>query len=200
MEDGFNNEVNCSNTCGYPSWIGDNYCDDVNNHCGCDWDGGDCCGSNINTAVCLACECLDPKDPNSCASNSGWIGDGFCDDGKNNEICQWDGGDCCGSNVVTTYCSACECLDPDAAASRKKRNVYLRSDITDANDKTTMLSPRKKRSINLQNNDGPSSGKILLINKYTFHHMFQNCFAFRKKWYHSGICLQDIDKWRPLLF
>ena len=26
--------------------------------------------------------------------------------------CNWDGGDCCGENVTTTYCKMCECLDP----------------------------------------------------------------------------------------
>ena len=41
-----------------------------------------------------------------------WKGDGFCDDGNNNEECKWDGGDCCGDDVVVTACSACECLEP----------------------------------------------------------------------------------------
>ena len=38
---------------------------------------------------------------------------GVCDDETNNEVCEYDGGDCCGSNVVTTSCSACQCLDPN---------------------------------------------------------------------------------------
>ena len=29
----------------------------------------------------------------TCAKPS-WIGDGTCDDATNNEICEWDGGDC----------------------------------------------------------------------------------------------------------
>ena len=37
------------------------------------------------------------------------IGNGFCDDATNNEVCEWDGGDCCGDNVNTDYCIACEC-------------------------------------------------------------------------------------------
>ena len=52
-----------------------------------------------------------------------WKGDNYCDDGNNNCGCEWDGGDCCGSNVKTDFCSACECLDPNAAGSRKKRNI-----------------------------------------------------------------------------
>ena len=50
----------CSGTCGNFDWKGDNSCDDQNNNCGCEWDGGDCCGSNVNTVYCSACECLDP--------------------------------------------------------------------------------------------------------------------------------------------
>ena len=42
--------------------------------------------------------------------NPDWKGDGHCDDDNNNEGCNWDGGDCCGANVDTTYCSVCECL------------------------------------------------------------------------------------------
>ena len=51
----------CYDICGSPTWKADNYCDDQNNNCGCDWDGGDCCGSNVNTNYCSACECLDPN-------------------------------------------------------------------------------------------------------------------------------------------
>ena len=42
-----------------PQWKGDNYCDDENNHPGCEYDGGDCCGDNVNTYYCSACECLE---------------------------------------------------------------------------------------------------------------------------------------------
>ena len=33
-------------------------------HCiifiGCDWDGGDCCGNNVDKRYCNDCQCLDP--------------------------------------------------------------------------------------------------------------------------------------------
>ena len=48
----------CTGTCQETKWKGDNSCDDGNNNCGCEWDGGDCCGSNVNTDYCSACECL----------------------------------------------------------------------------------------------------------------------------------------------
>ena len=37
------------------------------------------------------------------------IGDGVCNDETNNEGCSYDGGDCCGSNVITQYCTECIC-------------------------------------------------------------------------------------------
>ena len=40
-----------------------------------------------------------------------WYGDGYCDDENNNESCGYDGGDCCGEDVNTSYCSACICYD-----------------------------------------------------------------------------------------
>merc|ERR1719382_517091 len=116
-------------------WIGDMYCDDMNNNMDCNYDGGDCCGPNVNTEWCSDCQCLDPngdgggsggnsttggppaptsstnQPPASC--NSGWIADGYCDDVNNNVDCSYDGGDCCGSNVNTQYCSECQCLDPN---------------------------------------------------------------------------------------
>ena len=48
----------------------------------------------------------------------GWHNDGYCDDILNNENCAWDGKDCCGENVVTTYCSDCLCLDPSAPCGK----------------------------------------------------------------------------------
>ena len=42
-----------------------------------------------------------------------WPGDGICDDETNNEICEWDGGDCCGELVKTDHCKICGCFDPN---------------------------------------------------------------------------------------
>ena len=39
-----------------------------------------------------------------------WVGDGLCDDLANTIDCNFDGGDCCGPNVDTTYCTYCVCL------------------------------------------------------------------------------------------
>merc|ERR1712165_223708 len=44
--------------------------------------------------------------------NEDAVADGECDDFNNNEVCSWDGGDCCGPNVNTYWRTRCECLDP----------------------------------------------------------------------------------------
>ena len=108
--------------CGSPHWFNDGYCDDENNNEECGWDGKDCCGIDVDTTYCTTCACLDPQyhNPNVTSSppseNCGspqWFDDDFCDDDNNNEECGWDGEDCCGDNVDTTYCSVCECRDPN---------------------------------------------------------------------------------------
>merc|ERR1712232_768738 len=44
-------------------------------------------------------------------------GDDYCDDGNNNDGCDWDGGDCCGPTYPNInrfdYCTDCMCADPD---------------------------------------------------------------------------------------
>ena len=36
-------------------------CDDGNNNCACDWDGGDCCGAGKSYNYCDKCECADTR-------------------------------------------------------------------------------------------------------------------------------------------
>ena len=101
-------------------WVGDGSCDDSNNIEACSFDGGDCCGSNVNTIFCTVCHCLEgggsggnttaPFGTTTGVCNQ-WAGDGFCDDINNNLDCNYDGGDCCGSNVNTLFCTECQCLE-----------------------------------------------------------------------------------------
>jgi len=51
---------------------------------------------------------LPTLDRQNCPSS--WVKDGFCDDGCNNAANNFDGGDCCGSNVNTQWCTKCQCL------------------------------------------------------------------------------------------
>ena len=100
-----------SSGCGSPQWQGDGWCDDENNNDGCSFDGGDCCGNNVKTLFCSVCECLDPNFVESTGCEyPQWEGDGWCDDGNNNAECTFDGGDCCGDDVKTTFCTDCLCL------------------------------------------------------------------------------------------
>ena len=39
------------------NYVGDGYCDDDFNIEECNWDGGDCCGDNVNTQWCRYCKC-----------------------------------------------------------------------------------------------------------------------------------------------
>ena len=46
--------------CAVKSWGGDGQCDDDNNSCGCNWDGGDCCSEQASHQYCTDCTCKDP--------------------------------------------------------------------------------------------------------------------------------------------
>ena len=41
--------------------VGDKFCDDWLNTAACKYDGGDCCGGNVDKTYCKKCKCLDPK-------------------------------------------------------------------------------------------------------------------------------------------
>ena len=120
----------------YSSWVGDGTCDDITNIIECDYDGGDCCMSDIETQFCIECFCHSSTTitPLLCNGTLAWIGDGFCDDATNNQgrkrlaqkigikndaelilinisDCNYDGGDCCGDDINISYCSDCTCND-----------------------------------------------------------------------------------------
>merc|ERR1712178_623464 len=118
-------DSNCKGGCQFPNYKGDGNCDDENNNCGCQYDGGDCCaktvkGGKVNGKYCKQCKCLDPNASSSCTGSCKFPnckGDGNCDDKNNNCGCAYDGGDCCaktvkGGKVKTQFCKACACLDP----------------------------------------------------------------------------------------
>ena len=120
---------NFATFCKFPGKKGDKLCDDENNIAGCDWDGGDCCGSTKRAKqykTCTDCKCRDctytwksdkciTKIRGFCGSK-GYDNDGFCDANNNNAGCNWDGGDCCGLNKGRyQYCKKdakrCKCQD-----------------------------------------------------------------------------------------
>ena len=104
--------------CGNYDWsifakIGDGICHDTTNNAECNFDGGDCCGTNVNIASggCSECICYDDL---PCDAPIELIGNGFCDDETNNQKCEFDGGDCCGDCIKTDYCLNCVCYVPSA--------------------------------------------------------------------------------------
>ena len=90
------------------SFIGDNVCDDALNVYECAYDWWDCCKEEADLTFCTNCTCEDvqtfpPPRPGvqriteleECriAANN------LCEPKHNNELCDWDRGDCCGPNV-----------------------------------------------------------------------------------------------------
>ena len=80
--------------------VGDGYCNDESNNFECDYDGGDCCGSCINTTYCIECICFSniTKAPmidcgghsaDSCANCSQGGGKNWC-----NGDCTWLNSEC----------------------------------------------------------------------------------------------------------
>ena len=80
-------------------------CDDMNNNMDCNYDGGDCCGTNVNMKNCVDCICY----PQTCDGPLELISDGYCNDATNNAGCNFDGGDCCGGCADFDHCSNCVC-------------------------------------------------------------------------------------------
>ena len=98
--------------------------------------GGDCDG-NVVPGLTTECgemagyvgsgECPDPCPyvPTPCdeaGGNQSWVADGYCDSGNNNDVCGFDGGDCCPGDCVSdtydcgTFGGDCDdCVDPNSA-------------------------------------------------------------------------------------
>ena len=87
--------------------IGNGNCDDATNNANCNFEGGDCCGPNVDTNYCEDCICYEDL---SCNGPLELIGNGQCNDETNNAGCNFDGGDCCGSCADTQQCVDCQCL------------------------------------------------------------------------------------------
>lgn len=128
-------------------WLADGFCDAVANVASCEWDRGDCCAAScIDSAYpcgVVGYDCRDPAmrlitdagspdeaedggiahdsadgGPATCTAPPEWLGDGYCDPSANEELCEWDRGDCCPStcNSTTYLCGSVpfDCLDPNA--------------------------------------------------------------------------------------
>ena len=78
--------------------IGNGHCNDEANNAEHSYDGGDCCGYNINKVHCSLCICHNEEVCEARITHQ-LVGNGFCDSKTNIEICNYDGGDCCGPHI-----------------------------------------------------------------------------------------------------
>ena len=111
--------------CPHPHWIGDSFCDEKTNVADCDYDGGDCCGYNVNTDFCSDCNCH--INETCVAGTHPLVGDGFCNDETNNENCNYDGGECCSTCTSTSKCAKCACLSGTDDTCHSKPNSFYYS-------------------------------------------------------------------------
>ena len=73
--------------------VGNGLCNDETNVDNCNFDGGDCCGTCVNSKYCSACECIGE---NSGDIVNAFLDNGLCEDELNYGECMFDGLDCCG--------------------------------------------------------------------------------------------------------
>ncbi|CAN0447665.1 unnamed protein product [Ectocarpus sp. 12 AP-2014] len=127
--------VDMLENCGWAPGIGDGYCSEDLNTPECAYDGGDCCSCTCQNNfdddwACTTFACIDPEA--ACVNDDDItvdmfencrypvdIGNGWCDEGNNNEACAYDGGDCCEctcENGGKDYrCMEFSCIDPSAS-------------------------------------------------------------------------------------
>ena len=108
--------------CEIPINVNDGYCHDDTNTAECYYDGGDCCGSNVNTGSCNDCICYSHD---TCDGPLDLISDGYCSDETNNAGCNFDGGDCCGACINTDQCSDCVCHEGGASEIDTSCNYFF---------------------------------------------------------------------------
>ena len=69
------------------------------------------------------------------------MGDGYCDDSMNNKLCQYDGGDCCLSEIKTEHCSECLCLEEETITTTPSTTT---TSTASTNANTTFTDPCKE--------------------------------------------------------
>ena len=114
--------------------VGNGFCNDEVNTADCNYDGGDCCGYDINPEYCSQCLCYLQEtclsgyhplvadgicndqtnhsecnyDGGDCCKHPELIGNRICNDQTSDGICNFDGGDCC-VNIDKSHCAECKC-------------------------------------------------------------------------------------------
>ena len=142
-----NSQVDCCYAPTLRDCSSNNPCGEYEGHC-------DSANECLGYLSCGTDNCLESlgfsQDVNCCEDvgrciHDSWKGDSYCDDGNNNEGCEWDGGDCCGSNVNTEWCDICECLDPDS-----KRKLSLHDHKNISHGSTSVAKKNKPKSVGIR--------------------------------------------------
>merc|ERR1712159_330651 len=86
---------------------------------------------------CLDCAhektCPNPIGKHKYCETAAYKGDGICDNGNNNCMCGWDGGDCCGKDNNYHFCGTeCQCFEPrQKCGGFCRREKWLKDGICD---------------------------------------------------------------------
>ena len=97
-----------------------------------------------------------------------WVGDGECDDATNIPECVFDGGDCCGEAIKTTYCSLCQCFDQVPTTNKTTTKTSTNTTTTmptstpSTNTTTIKVMPTTKKKHQQQLQQQQIQQKLLL--------------------------------------
>jgi len=71
--------------------------------------------------------------------------DKWCDDENNNAACNFDGGACCGPNVIKTFCKKCQCLQGGSGGGSANKECakipsWMKSDLARSDPSTRIIN------------------------------------------------------------
>merc|ERR1712203_217594 len=71
--------------------------------------------------------------------------DKYCDDENNNAACNFDGGACCGPNVIKTFCKKCQCLQGGSGGGSANKECakipsWMKSDLARSDPSTRIVN------------------------------------------------------------
>ncbi len=114
-----------------PRHQGNSFCTDHCNNRDFKFDDHDCCLEEISDRDCQDCTChLDGSKHPTTTCPKAAIRDGVCQDECNTEEFEFDGFECCLSNIVDSDCVACTChLDLTPPPSVCHKRVFLEDSI-----------------------------------------------------------------------
>ena len=75
-------------------------------------------------------------------------GDGFCDDDTNNEICGFDGGDCCLDDPNLLYCFLCICNETGTSGANSSIETTLPTVTTQEYITTSIVASKNLEKLN----------------------------------------------------